>query len=119
MLDIDMEYRKCILFVRLGGDFTTHNCTLLDNKLKSLVDNNNVRFIAFNVSNLHNIDLMGINTILKYNSALSKINGKAFICGIDNKIVKSQVSNSSMLHYIFDTTDELGAIHYLSTGGYL
>jgi len=119
MLDINMEFRKGILFVRLSGDFSINNCSKLDDKLKKLVDDNNVKFITFNVSGLNYIDIEGINTILKYNKALSKINGKALICGIDNDFVKTRMYKSNILYSILETRDELGAIKYINLGGYL
>ncbi|MDD2203120.1 MAG: STAS domain-containing protein [Bacilli bacterium] len=119
MLDIDMEFRKGILFVRLSGEFSVSNCSKLNDKLKKLVNENNVRFITFNVFGLSYIDLEGINTILRYNQALSKINGKALICGIENDFVKSRMYKSNILSSIFETKDELGAINYINLGGYI
>lgn len=119
MLDIDMEFRKGILFVRLGGNFSTDSCKLLDKELERLVEEDNVRFVTFNVSGLNYIDLDGINTILKYDTALSKIKGMALICGVDNDLVKLRVHNSKVPYYMFETSDELGAINYINLGGYL
>ncbi|MFA5407727.1 MAG: STAS domain-containing protein [Bacilli bacterium] len=119
MLDIDMEFRKGILFVRLTGSFLVDSYTLLDDKLKELVDNNNVKFITFNVSGLENIDAMGINTLLKYNKVLSKNKGKALICGVDNDLVKLKVYDSRVPYFMYEARDELGAINYINLGGYL
>lgn len=117
MLDINMEFRKGILFVRLNGDFSADNCKILDKQLMPLISNNEIRFITFNITGLDNIDLNGINTILKYNKLLSKINGKATICGVDNDVVKVRVHNSKVPYYMFETSDELGAINYINLGG--
>lgn len=119
MLDIDMEFRKGILFVRLCGSFSIESCIQLDKKLEQLVSDNNVRFITFNVAGLNYIDIAGINTILKYNSALSRIKGRAIICGVDNRLVKLRLHNSKVVYSLFETTDELGAINYITLGGYL
>lgn len=117
MVDIDMEFRKGILFVRLYGDFSANNCYLLDDKLEPLIAGDNVRFIAFNVSGLEMIDLEGIDTIIKYNQALSKIEGKILICGIDNDSIRKKIHSSKALSYMFETSDELGAINYINLGG--
>ena len=114
-----MEFRKGILFVRLSGHLEACNCQMLDDELKALVDGRSIRFLTFNVSNLDYIDVDGINAILKYDDALSKINGKALICGVDNELVKLRVHNSKMPYCMFETSDELGAINYINLGGYL
>jgi anti-anti-sigma factor len=119
MLDIDMEFRKGILFVRLIGDFSFNNCPKFNNKLKKLVEGNNVKFITFNLSELKNIDLEGINTILEYDKALSKINGKALICGVESDLIKSRMCKSKILYSISETKDELEAINYINLGGYI
>lgn len=119
MLNINMEFRKGILFVRLGGHLDVNNCKMLNNELDDLVSDRSIRFITFNVSDLDYIDVDGIDTILKYDSALSKINGKALICGVNNDLVKLRVHNSRVPYDMFETSDELGAINYINLGGYL
>lgn len=117
MVDIDMEFRKGILFVRLYGNLSADNCYLLDDKLKNLIAGDNIRFMTFNVSGLKTIDLDGIDAIMKYNQALSRIEGKVLICGINNDFVRKQVHRSKVLSYIFEANDELGAINYINLGG--
>jgi anti-anti-sigma factor len=119
MLDINMEFRKGILFVRLSGIFSANNCNQLDKELGQLIAGDNVRFVTFNIADLNYIDADGINTILKYEIELSKIKGKAIICGVDHDLVKIQVHNSHISSYMYETNDELGAINYINLGGYL
>lgn len=119
MLNINMEFRKGILFVRLVGKLDVSNCNVLDDELKSLIDGRSIKFVTFNVSELDYIDVDGINTILKYYKALSQMDGKALICGVDNELVKLRVHNSMIPYYVFETSDELGAINYINLGGYL
>lgn len=119
MLDINMEFRKGILFVRLGGVFTKESSKMLDNELDKLINTNNVRFVTFNISELIYIDFVGIKTILKYNATLSKMNGKALICGINNELVKLQINSSKVPLCMHNTIDELDAINYINLGGYL
>jgi anti-anti-sigma factor len=119
MLDINMEFRGGILFLRLNGKLVSTTSVMLDNLLKKLILNNSVRFIAFNVAGLKYIDSVGINTIMKYNEALSKIRGKALICGLYNDLVRLQVQGSNMMNSIDEVSDELGALKVINLGGYL
>lgn len=119
MLDINMEFRKGILFVRLGGDLSVNTYEQLDESLQRLVNNNNVRFITFNIAELTSIDSEGINTILKYSDALSRLSGKAFICYLDNDSIKNKINNSIIPYYMFEIKDELAAINYINLGGFL
>jgi anti-anti-sigma factor len=119
MLDIDMEFKGGILFLRLSGVLASNTYTMLDNLLKRLILNNDVRFITFNVAGLNYIDAVGINTIVKYNKALLKIKGKALICGLYNDLVKLRVRNSKIINYIDEVNDELGALKIINLGGCL
>jgi anti-anti-sigma factor len=119
MLDIDMEFRGGILFLRLNGKLVSSTSAMLDNLLKKLISNNSIRFITFNVAGLKYIDSVGINTIIKYNEALSKIKGKALICGLYNDLVRLRVQSSKMMRAIDEVSDELGALKIINLGGYL
>ncbi len=114
MLYINMEFRKGILFVRLDGVLSDKTCIKLDDNLEKMVSEVNIRFIVFNVQELKYIDLMGIKALLKYNNNLNRNGGKALICGIDNDLVKYRVENSTMLDYMFETSDELSAINVIN-----
>lgn len=119
MLDINMEYRKGILFVRLGGDLSNNNCSILNSSLKKIIDNNNIKFLTFNMSELNNIENEGISIILDYNNTLIRNNGKTFICGIKKIKVKEELNNSKILTHIIPIKDELSAVNYIIKGGYI
>jgi anti-anti-sigma factor len=114
MLDIDAEFRKGILFVRLHGSLDKNTCTFLDAYLEPMISKKDVRYVVFNFDNLRDIDMAGINALLKYNTNLLKNEGKAVICNLKNEIVKWRINNSRMLNYMFETSNELSAINIIN-----
>ena len=52
MLDINMECRKGILFIRLGGELTKETVGKLNTEVTELVKEAGIRNIVFNVENL-------------------------------------------------------------------
>ena len=119
MLDIDMEFLRGILFVRLTGSLSSDNCIQLEDKVDKLILENGVRFVTFNLYGLDYIDNKGINTILKYNAALSKMYGKALICGLENSLVKLRIHKNDVTYSLYEVRDEISAINYINLGGYL
>ena len=71
MLDINMECRKGILFIRLGGELTKETVGKLNTEVTELVKEAGIRNIVFNVENLISIDMKGISTLF-YNYELCK-----------------------------------------------
>lgn len=68
MLDYDFIFRKGILFIRLKGDITKETSGLITNEINSLILDNGIKNVVFNVSKLNKIDDFGIKTL--YNSYL-------------------------------------------------
>ncbi|HHX16371.1 MAG TPA: STAS domain-containing protein [Mollicutes bacterium] len=116
MLDIDTEFRKGILFVRLSGLLSSSNCCLLENDVGKLIVEDKVRFVTFNIYNLYFIDSEGVDTILKYNTILLKNNGIALVCGLERMLMKLRNRRDCNIK---EVSDELSAIKYVNLGGYI
>lgn len=114
MLTINTEFRKGILFVRLEGILSDDTCDNLRILLDDIIGSNNVCFVVFNIEKLNYIDLDGINLLIKYNKLLEQKKGRALVCGISNELVKIRITNTNMLDYMFETSDELGAINVIN-----
>lgn len=112
MLDIHICFKKGILFVKLDGvlDGTTTN--KLYQEVTSLVSENRIRNLVFNVSNLNLIDEKGIKSLMQNYYISSKNEGHSLLCGINNNI-KNKIENSSLLKYMLKTDNELDAIRLL------
>lgn len=114
LLDIDMEFRKGILFVRLYGVLVKNTISKLHKEVTDLIKDNGVCNVVFNIKGLDSIDCYGINALL-YNYELCKQNnGKTLLCGINNTLVKHRLNNSRLLNYMYEISDELSAINAIN-----
>ena len=113
MLNVETEFRKGILFVRLKGHLNKDTINKLNKRVTKIVKDNGIRNIVFNFSNLKSIDIKGINTIF-YNYELCKNNeGRSLMCG-NNENIRKKLKKSRLNNYINETTDELSAIKILN-----
>jgi len=109
-----MEFRKGILFVRLGGVLTKRTIDKMNSEVTTLIKDNGIRNIVFNISNLTSIDIKGINSLF-YNYELCRSNqGKSLVCGMNNDIVRERIKNSRLLNYMYEASDELAAINIMN-----
>ncbi len=110
MLDIDMEFKKGILFVRLKGVLNGDTCTILEDHLTSLITNNGIKYVLLNLNNLTYVDKYGINIILKNYINISCNNGKLIIVGI-NKLFDYNVNVIDNLYQINDETTAFNLVN--------
>ena len=114
MLNIDMEFKKGILFVRLKGVLNKKTIGKLHDEVTILVKDNGIRNIVFNISELISIDYYGINALLCNYELVKQNNGKTLSCGINNTFVKYRLNNSRILKYMYETSNELTAINAIN-----
>lgn len=113
MLDINFEFRKGVLFIRLKGELTKKNIKKLDEEVTTLIRDNGIRNVVFNVSKLDKIDLKGISRLF-YNYELCKKNrGISLLCCINNNDIMKKIKNTRLLKYMLETTDELSAFNFI------
>lgn len=114
MLDIDIEFRKGIAFIRLCGILNKVTVSKLNEEVTEMIKDNGIRNVVFNISEITNIDIKGINALL-YNYELCNQNkGKILLCGIKNHDVKEKIVNSRLLKYIHEMPDELSACKFIN-----
>lgn len=112
MLDINFEFRKGVLFIRLRGELTKKNIHKLDEEVTILIRDNGIRNVVFNVSELNKIDLKGISRLF-YNYELCKKNrGISLLC-CNNKNILDKIKNTRLLKYMLQTNDELSAFNFI------
>ena len=113
MLEIDIESRKGILFVRLDGELCQNTIDKWNEDVKDLLIGAGIRNVVFNVSNLTRIDFKGINSLL-YGYELCKNNhGKIVLCGINDEI-REKIKKSRILKYINESDNELSALKLIN-----
>lgn len=113
MLDVNFEFRRGVLFIRLGGELTKRTIKYLDQEVTTLIRDNGIRNVVFNVSNLNKLDLKGISRLF-YNYELCKRNrGVSLLCCIDNNDIHEKIKNTRLFQYMNDLTDELSAFKFI------
>ena len=104
MLDIDIEPRVGILFVRLSGTLTKENCKKLK-KVDNLLKEIGIRNVVFNISNLKDIDANGKEALKQSCEALKT--STILFCVKEDQNITEKIS--FLLDKIGIVEDELAA----------
>ena len=64
MLDINIEFRKGIAFIRLAGILNKTTVGKMNDEVTDMIRDNGIRNVVFNISEIDYIDVKGINTLL-------------------------------------------------------
>jgi len=110
MLDIDMRFKKGILFVKLKGILNGDTCTILDNDLTSLIFNNGIKYVLLNLEELSYVDKYGTSVVMKNYLNISNNNGKLIIVGI-NKLFSY---NDNVIGNLYQINDEKKVFNLVS-----
>ena len=110
MLNIDMEFRKGILFVRLNGILNGDTSLKLDEELTSTINNNGIKYLLINLKELTSIDKYGIDIIIKNYINIMNNQGKFIICGI-NKLFEY---NGNILKNLYQVNNEMKAFEVIN-----
>ncbi|MDD6879384.1 MAG: STAS domain-containing protein [bacterium] len=113
MLNIDLEYKKGILFLRLNGILSKKTSFILEDSIKNMVEKVGIKYVLINFEKLDNIDTNGIASIIESYNKYIKDNGKLMICGYEDN-VKIKIENSELLKYAYNTTNELKACNLIN-----
>lgn len=114
MLDINYEFRKGVLFIRLSGVLNRNTVNKLQNEVTDMIKDNGIRNVVFNLSNLDSIDMKGINNLLYNYELCHSHKGISLICGIENSLVRHRIDNTRLLKYMMETSDELSALNIIN-----
>lgn len=110
MLDVQTEIRKGILFIRLKGQLNKNTVHILEHEVTELVKDNGISNIVFNLDELDEIDIKGINALYYNYELVTRNQGKSMLCNLKNKDVKKRIINSHLLNYMNEISDELNAL---------
>lgn len=109
MLDVNIEFVKGVLFVRLQGKLNMDNTKDLETKLIDIIVTGGIKYLVFNIKNSkleERIDLFD-----RCNSLIKDNGGKMYICGLKNKI-ESIVGSD--YEYCTKVNDELTVLKQVS-----
>lgn len=109
MLEIDMEFRKGILFVRLIGVLTKETVPVLNKEVTEIVKEYGIHNVVFNLRELKEIDTAGIQALLKYEQLSKKMSGETVICGVVEPDLRRQMKQQKVFQHLYETSDELTA----------
>lgn len=113
MLNINMEYRKGILFVRLTGTFNNETSPKVEKEVSQMINQGGIKYLVFNIENVNYIDMSGIDAMMKNYDMICENKGKAIVCGLNNELVRYRIENSRLLKYMYETSNELSAFNII------
>ena len=107
MLEIDMNSKYGILFIRLFGELTRKTRKKLNNEVCSLLINIGIRNVVFNLENVYKMDDSGFKTLIKCYDVCDKNHGNTMICLSKNKF-NYDLKNFNIV------PDELSAVNFIN-----
>lgn len=107
MLEINMEFRKGILFVRLKGVLNELTSKELTKKIDNLVKEKGIKYFTFNLEGVDEISLEGIDTIKHNYQQILSFDGKLVLCGVKNEGIKS------IFEDVYQSSSELGVFQMI------
>lgn len=113
MLNIDLEYKRGILFLRLDGILNKNTNFILEDALKNVLYKAGIRYLLINFEKLNEIDQRGIETIINSYHLYLENYGKLMICGYNDKI-RMNIEKSNLLKYAFNISNEISAFNIIN-----
>lgn len=102
MLNLNMEYKSGVLFVRLIGSLNKLTSFKLSDTLIPIITSQGIKNLVYNFSELSSIDECGFKTLLLGYNAILNNNGNVLV-----------VNNRFKLEYFKEVENELSALKIL------
>ncbi len=109
MLEINLEFVRGMLFVRLEGVLDKNTYTKLSDCLDIMIHEKGLKYFVVNLENLNFIDENGLQTIIDRYFDVSLHDGKLVICGYHDRFQKN-LEIDNIFNQIERTQNELGAL---------
>ena len=113
MLNIDIEYKRGILFVRLKGVLNKDNALKLRDLLDRAITGAGIKYLMINCEKLCSIDNYGIKMINDKCIDLISNDGMLLMCG-SNDYVRLKIESSPLDSLIYKTNNEIGAFNIIN-----
>ncbi len=115
LLEIELEFRKGILFVRLGGILNKKTIGGFNKEVTSLIKETGIRNIVFNMTNLTEIDIDGIEEVYNNYKISHDNDGNTLVCGLNSESIKKSILRSRLLKNVEKTRGEMEAVKIINT----
>ena len=113
MLDINMEFIRGMLFVRLDGTLDGNTYTKLSDCLYTMIHEKGLKYFVVNLENLNNIDENGLQSLIDRYFDITLHDGKLVICGYDSKFDR-KLQSINVFKQLEITNNELGALKLIN-----
>ena len=113
MLDINLEFIRGMLFVRLEGILSNNTYTKLSDCLDSMIHEKGLKYFVLNLENLNYIDEKGIESLIARYFDVTLHDGKLVICGYNDKL-NEKLELGNIFNQIESTNNELGALKLIN-----
>lgn len=113
MLEINLEFVRGMLFVRLDGVLDTNTYTKLSDCLDSMIHEKGLKYFVVNLENLDYIDENGLQAIIDRYFDVVLHDGKLVICGYNDQF-KKNLDIGDIFKQIESTNNELGALKLIN-----
>ena len=114
MLEINSEFRKGILFVRLNGELSKKTIQILQNEVTDIILKGGIQNVVFNMKLLNDIDMKGMNSLLHHYEICKNRKGNCYICDITNRDVYMKLKKNRILNYLHEINSELTLLQLLT-----
>lgn len=109
MLDVNFEFVRGVLFVRLDGKVNHDSIYSVDKNLIDIISKGGLKYLVFNISNA--VLEERISLFDNCNNLIKRNGGKMFICGLKNKLESVISSNYESCDRISNELNALKAIN--------
>ena len=111
MLNINMEFRKGILFVRFNGILNKDTSNCVKKEVNNLIKENGIKYLVFNLKGISFIDKVGMHILMDNYREIASINGKVVICGIEK--IKDKI-NCNKYMFIYQSKNEIDSFKIIN-----
>jgi len=112
MLDINLEFYKGMLFVRLSGVLNINTCTKLSKCLDNMINGKGLRYFVINLEELDYVDDKGLQAIIDRYFDIVMHDGRLVVCGYNNRLNSVKINN--IFKQIEHTNTELNALKLIN-----
>lgn len=113
MLNINLEFTRGMLFVRLDGILDSNTYTKLSDCLDKMIYEKGIKYLVINLENLSYVDNCGLKTIIDRYFDAALHDGKLIICGYNNHFLNNTITEN-IFNQIEHCSNELTALRLIN-----